>query len=151
MASLFGGARAIVASNWASLAINALAVTIAIALGFPLAKVVHSIWAPSRPLQQIPPQAESAVSRTFSQVGLDYVILGDTRCEYCGEGVKLLDELGANYRVIYLDREPQSMALYEQLGAPGVPILISRKQFIVGFVKSSWLSLIHGPAVDLAH
>ena len=82
--------------------------------------------------------------KEFENVDFDHILLGNTRCNYCKDGVQFLDSLSVRYRVIYLDKEPSGRAFQEKLGAEGVPILISKRKFIVGFGRDEWLGLIRG-------
>lgn len=137
--------------NSKSIFINALAVVVAVIVGWPLGKFVQGKSLANGGPPHTQPLAEDVASQQFNDLGVDYLVLGNTRCIYCKEGVQLLDELGAKYRVIYLDKEPKNRVLLDKLGATGVPIIMSRKEFVVGFEKRVWTRLLEAKTVGAAN
>jgi hypothetical protein len=41
--------------------------------------------------------------------------------------------------------------LLDQLGAQGVPVFMSKKQYVIGFGKSTWLRLMEGTGVGASN
>ena len=108
-------------------------------------------WGGTGQSLQVQPLAGSISSQHFTDSRFDFLLLGDTRCDFCKDGIHFLDEIGVRYRVIYLDKEPQSRILLDQLGAQGVPVFMSKKQYVIGFGKSTWLRRMEGTGVGASN
>jgi glutaredoxin len=139
------------ARNWKWLVINTLAIAAAVAIGLPIGYFLQAKWGGTGQSLQVQSLAGSISSQHFTDSRFDFLLLGDTRCDFCKDGIHFLDEIGVRYRVIYLDKEPQSRILLDQLGAQGVPVFMSKKQYVIGFGKSTWLRLMEGTGVGASN
>ncbi|WP_373921687.1 glutaredoxin domain-containing protein [Undibacterium cyanobacteriorum] len=63
----------------------------------------------------------------YEHVNKDLVVLGDTKCSYCKEGIQLLKGRGTSFRIFYIDQDPSVRKAFDTLKVDGVPVLISRK------------------------
>lgn len=127
--------------------IKILVIAAAVMTGLLFGSFIHLKWIGGNSLMQVRQLDENISIQQFKNADFDYILIGNTRCSYCKDGVQFLDSLGVRYRVIYLDKEPSGRVFHEKLGAEGVPVLISKKQFIVGFGRDAWLGLIKGTSV----
>jgi hypothetical protein len=90
-----------------SILVNALVVAAAVVIGLPLGQFVHQEFFKSISAPQPTALTEEISRQQFGGADIDFVIVGDTQCSYCKEGVELLKEKNARYRVTYIDKEPQ--------------------------------------------
>ncbi len=126
--------------NLKSVGINFAAVALAVAIGIPvgnsLLRQFRSTTSSSAPVPTtIVPEMATIL---FKNVTQDVIVFGDTKCNFCKEGISLLDKLGVNYKVYYIDQDEEAKETFRMLNAEGVPVLISRSQVLIGFERGVW-------------
>lgn len=126
--------------NIKSICINIAAVALAVAIGIPvggtLLKQFESTTNTSPPIPtSISPDM---ANRLFQNVTQDVIVFGDTTCEFCKKGLSVLDNLGTNYKIYYIDQDEEAKKIFKALNADGVPVLISKSQIFVGFKQDVW-------------
>jgi glutaredoxin len=128
------------AKNLKSLGMNIAAVALAVAIGFPLGNVLLKQFRATPSATALAPVAiaSDTANLLFKDVSEELIVLGDTKCLYCKEGLALLEKLGAKYQVFYIDQDVQARKIYDTLKTEGVPVLISRRQYVTGFNEKMW-------------
>ncbi|MBC3833149.1 glutaredoxin family protein [Undibacterium amnicola] len=126
--------------NIKSIGINIAAVALAIAIGIPLGgsllKQFELTTSTSPPIPT--PISPDVANRLFQNVAQDVIVFGDTTCEFCKKGLSVLDNLGINYKIYYIDQDAEAKRIFKTLNAEGVPVLISRSQIFIGFKQDVW-------------
>ena len=124
--------------------------TIAISIGMPLGSVIMSQFksAPSVPTP-IALAADSA-KLVFKDTTTDLVLFASTTCEFCKAGIQLLNKSDASYKVYYIDQDAQAKKTYESMQTKGVPVLISKQQYIIGFSEGVWQPFLSKAATKSA-
>lgn len=128
--------------NLKSISINIAAVTLAITLGIPLGGVLLKQF---RTTPTAPTPIAMATDQTnllFKDVKEDLIVFADTTCNYCKDGVQLLNKFGVNYRIYYIDQDAKAKKAFDSLKTEGVPVLISKNQYVTGFSPSVWESFL---------
>lgn len=128
--------------NLKSMAINVATIVLAIAIGMPtgnfLIKQFKSGVTPPDPIAL----SGDTANLVFKGASTDFVLYATTTCKYCKEGTQLLDKLGVNYKVYYIDQDVQAEKNYGSTNIKGVPTLLSKQQYFNGFSEAGWLRFI---------
>ena len=130
--------------NIKSLVVNIAAVAVAIAIGIPLGNLVREKILHSKSGPVLVPIALVESKTLFNGISNDLIVFGDTKCNYCKDGVALLDKIGASYKILYIDKDEQAKKNYETLNTGGVPVLVSRNQYLAGFSEEAWGNFLKG-------
>lgn len=121
-----------------SMAINVATIALAVAIGIPLGTVIMKKLNPGASPPAPIALAGDTAKLVFKDTPTDLVLFASTTCNFCKAGIQLLDKSGANYKVYYIDQDAQAKKTYESMNTKGVPVLISKQHYIVGFSEDSW-------------
>ncbi len=124
--------------NLKSMAINVATIALAIAIGLPLGSMLMRQFNPGAAPPTPIALASDTANLVFKDTSTDLVLFASTTCEYCKAGIQFLDKSGANYKVYFIDQDAQAKKTYESMQTKGVPVLISKQQYIIGFSEDVW-------------
>lgn len=123
-------------------AINVVVIALAIAIGMPLGSILIKQFRPASAPPGPIALADDKANLVFKNTSTDLVLFATTTCGFCKAGIELLDKSGANYKVYYIDKDVHAEKIYEALKTEGVPVLLSKQQYIIGFKKEVWTRFI---------
>lgn len=118
--------------------INIVTIALAVAIGMPIGSFLISKFKPGATPPAPTALASDTANLVFKGVSTDFVLFATTTCNYCKEGIQLLDKSGVSYKVYYVDQDAQAGKTYESMKIMGVPTLFSKQQYINGFSAASW-------------
>lgn len=125
-----------------SLAINVVTIALAIAIGMPVGIFLMKKFKPgATPPAPIALSSDTA-NVVFKGLSTDFVLFATTTCNFCTEGIQLLDKSGASYKVYYIDKDAQAEKTYAAMKIQGVPTLFSKQQYINGFSPEGWTQFV---------
>ena len=124
--------------NLKSMAINVATIALAIAIGLPLGIALMRQFNPDAAPPTPIALAGDTANLVFNDTSTDLVLFASTTCEFCKAGIQFLDKSGANYKVYFIDQDAQAKKTYEAMQTKGVPVLISKQQYIIGFSEDVW-------------
>lgn len=127
-----------------TVAINIAAVAVAVAIGVPLGSTLLNHFGASTPTfkmvsNSLPPPMAKLLFEDASQ---ELIVLGNTQCQYCKQGVAFLEKQGTPFRLLNIDQDLRARKIFEELRLEGVPVLMSRNRFITGYNQAEWARFI---------
>lgn len=128
--------------NLKSVSIHIATVALAIAIGIPIGGVLLKQFRTTPTAPTPVAMAENQENLLFKDIKEDLIVFADTKCNYCKDGVQLLDKFGVNYRIYYIDQDAKAKKAFDSLKTEGVPVLISKNQYVTGFSPSVWESFL---------
>lgn len=124
------------------IAINIVTIALAVAIGMPIGSFLISKFKPGATPPAPTTLASDTANLVFKGVSTDFVLFATTTCNFCTEGIQLLDKSGANYKVYYIDKDEQAKKTYESMNIKGVPTLFSKQHYINGFSPEAWTKFV---------
>jgi glutaredoxin len=128
--------------NLKPIAINVTTIALAIAIGMPAGNYIMSQFKPRATPQGPVALVGDTANLVFKDVSTDFVLFATTTCNYCKDGIQLLDKTGVSYKVYYIDKDVQAEKIYTSMNIQGIPTLFSKTQYINGFNTSGWKRFI---------
>ena len=81
-------------------------------------------------------------SAIVREAGHPVVLFTLTTCAHCANARRALDAMQVDYVAYEVDASPDAKALYLQLGARSVPVLVTADRRIVGFQEAGYRAAV---------
>ncbi|MEN9868714.1 MAG: Glutaredoxin [Pseudomonadota bacterium] len=133
-----------------SIAINLLTIALAVAIGLPVGMFLMRQFNATQGAPTPTVLSSDVAKQVFKDGASDLVLFASTTCDYCKAGIQMLNKAGAHYKVYYIDQDTQARKTYESMNTKGVPVLISKQQYIIGFSEPVWQSFLDKTAMASA-